>query len=85
MRRFEEARPPAERDVHSESGPLATPLHDEHVALSARMVDFAGWQMPINYGSQIDEHHQVRQDAGMFDVSHMVVLDLRGTTVKPFS
>ena len=48
------------------------------------MVDFAGWQMPVNYGSQIDEHHQVRQDAGMFDVSHMTVIDLTGEGVKPF-
>ena len=48
-----------------------TPLHDLHVSLNARMVDFGGWDMPINYGSQIDEHHIIRKDAGMFDVSHM--------------
>ena len=53
-----------------------TPLHAAHVAAGARMVDFAGWDMPVNYGSQIEEHHAVRRDAGMFDVSHMLALDL---------
>jgi aminomethyltransferase len=48
------------------------------------MVDFGGWDMPINYGSQIEEHHQVRRDAGMFDVSHMTVLDLHGDGARPF-
>jgi aminomethyltransferase len=48
------------------------------------MVDFGGWDMPIHYGSQIDEHHLVRQDAGMFDVSHMTVVDLRGAKVREF-
>jgi len=55
-----------------------TPLHAAHVAAGARMVDFAGWDMPVNYGSQIEEHHAVRRDAGMFDVSHMLALDLSG-------
>ena len=55
-----------------------TPLHAVHVAAGARMVDFAGWDMPVNYGSQIGEHHAVRRDAGMFDVSHMLALDLDG-------
>ena len=55
-----------------------TPLYKAHIAAGARMVDFSGWEMPINYGSQIDEHHKVRQDAGMFDVSHMTVVDVRG-------
>ncbi len=55
-----------------------TPLNATHRALGARMVDFGGWDMPVNYGSQIEEHHAVRQDAGMFDVSHMQVVDLRG-------
>lgn len=55
-----------------------TPLHAAHVAAGARMVDFAGWDMPVNYGSQIEEHHAVRHDAGMFDVSHMLALDLAG-------
>jgi aminomethyltransferase len=53
-----------------------TILFDKHVEYKGKIVDFAGWQMPVNYGSQIDEHHQVRTDAGMFDVSHMVVVDL---------
>ncbi|WP_374601049.1 glycine cleavage system aminomethyltransferase GcvT [Arenimonas sp.] len=61
-----------------------TVLNDTHRALGAKMVDFGGWDMPINYGSQIEEHHQVRRDAGMFDVSHMTVLDLRGDQVRPF-
>ena len=61
-----------------------TPLFDAHLAAGARMVDFTGWEMPINYGSQIDEHHQVRQDAGMFDVSHMTVVDIRGAQAREF-
>jgi len=55
-----------------------TPLYDEHVRLGAKIVDFAGWDMPLHYGSQIDEHNKVRKDAGMFDVSHMAVVDLFG-------
>ncbi len=61
-----------------------TPLHDRHTAAGARMVDFAGWDMPVNYGSQIEEHHAVRGDAGMFDVSHMLALDLSGQGALPF-
>ena len=61
-----------------------TPLYEQHLAANAKMVDFAGWDMPIHYGSQLDEHHQVRNDAGMFDVSHMVVLDLTGPDATPF-
>lgn len=61
-----------------------TILNDSHRALGAKMVDFGGWDMPIHYGSQIDEHHQVRRDAGMFDVSHMTVVDLHGTQVRAF-
>ncbi len=56
-----------------------TPLNAEHRASGARMVDFGGWDMPVNYGSQLDEHHAVRRDAGMFDVSHMCVVDLAGS------
>jgi aminomethyltransferase len=63
---------------------LRTPLYDSHVAAGARMVDFGGWDMPVNYGSQIEEHHAVRRDAGMFDVSHMCVVDLRGPRVREF-
>ena len=55
-----------------------TPLNAAHRALGARMVDFGGWDMPVNYGSQIEEHHAVRRDAGMFDVSHMLAIDLHG-------
>ncbi|MBI5789855.1 MAG: glycine cleavage system aminomethyltransferase GcvT [Rhodocyclales bacterium] len=58
--------------------PLRTPLYESHLAAGAKMVDFAGWDMPIHYGSQIEEHHAVRRDAGMFDVSHMCALDLAG-------
>jgi aminomethyltransferase len=61
-----------------------TILNAAHRGLGAKMVDFGGWDMPINYGSQIEEHHQVRRDAGMFDVSHMTVLDLHGDRVRPF-
>ncbi|HBK46371.1 MAG TPA: glycine cleavage system aminomethyltransferase GcvT [Xanthomonadaceae bacterium] len=61
-----------------------TILNDTHRALGAKMVDFGGWDMPIHYGSQIDEHHQVRRDAGMFDVSHMTVVDLHGARVREF-
>jgi glycine cleavage system T protein len=61
-----------------------TVLNETHRALGAKMVDFGGWDMPIHYGSQIDEHHQVRRDAGMFDVSHMTVVDLRGPRVREF-
>jgi aminomethyltransferase len=63
---------------------LRTPLHDTHVAAGARMVDFGGWDMPVNYGSQIEEHHGVRRDAGMFDVSHMCIVDLRGQRVRDY-
>ncbi|EGQ63946.1 glycine cleavage system T protein, partial [Acidithiobacillus sp. GGI-221] len=55
-----------------------TALHDWHVAHGARMVDFAGWEMPLNYGSQLAEHEAVRRAAGLFDVSHMRPLDLSG-------
>ena len=61
-----------------------TPLNAAHRAAGARMVDFGGWDMPVNYGSQIDEHHAVRKDAGMFDVSHMRAVDLAGAGVRDF-
>jgi aminomethyltransferase len=63
---------------------LHTPLHARHLGLGARMVDFGGWDMPVSYGSQIEEHHAVRRNAGMFDVSHMCVIDLRGPRTRPF-
>ncbi|MEJ2346349.1 MAG: glycine cleavage system aminomethyltransferase GcvT [Gammaproteobacteria bacterium] len=64
--------------------PERTPLHDQHAAMGGKLVDFAGWEMPVHYGSQLEEHHQVRRDAGMFDVSHMTVVDLEGADVRPY-
>ena len=61
-----------------------TPLNASHRAAGARMVDFGGWDMPVNYGSQIDEHNAVRTDCGMFDVSHMLPIDLTGEGVRDF-
>jgi aminomethyltransferase len=55
-----------------------TPLHARHLELGARLVDFGGWDMPLQYGSQLEEHHAVRRDAGMFDVSHMRAVDVEG-------
>ena len=59
-----------------------TPLYDRHVALGARLVDFGGWDMPLHYGSQLEEHHAVRRAAGVFDVSHMAAVDLRGAQAR---
>ncbi|NNF40270.1 MAG: hypothetical protein HKN64_02745, partial [Woeseiaceae bacterium] len=53
-----------------------TPLYKQHVAAGARIVDFGGWDMPLHYGSQKEEHHAVRSNAGVFDVSHMTIVDL---------
>ena len=61
-----------------------THLFDRHVAAGARIVDFGGWDMPLHYGSQIDEHHAVRQAAGIFDVSHMTVVDVDGTDAETY-
>ncbi|HWZ61954.1 MAG TPA: glycine cleavage system aminomethyltransferase GcvT [Steroidobacteraceae bacterium] len=61
-----------------------TPLFALHRELGARIVDFGGWDMPVQYSSQIGEHHAVRRAAGVFDVSHMCVVDLRGPRVRPF-
>ncbi len=61
-----------------------TPLYDVHVNAKAKIVDFGGWDMPLHYGSQMDEHHFVRKHAGMFDVSHMTVVDLHGERTKEF-
>jgi aminomethyltransferase len=63
---------------------LKTALYDTHVLQGAKIVDFGGWEMPLHYGSQIEEHHAVRRDAGMFDVSHMGVVDLTGDRVREF-
>ena len=59
-----------------------TPLYDLHLALGAKMVDFGGWDMPLHYGSQVEEHHEVRRDCGVFDVSHMTVIDIAGLQAK---
>jgi aminomethyltransferase len=61
-----------------------TPLFDAHRAANAKMVGFAGWEMPLHYGSQIEEHHAVRRDAGMFDTSHMLALDVEGPGARQF-
>ena len=63
---------------------LKTALYDTHILQGAKIVDFGGWEMPLHYGSQIEEHHAVRRDAGMFDVSHMGVVDLSGDRVRDF-
>ncbi len=61
-----------------------TVLHAKHIEAGAKMVDFFGWDMPINYGSQIEEHHAVRRDAGMFDVSHMTIVDVKGVQAQAY-
>ncbi|MDX1803467.1 MAG: glycine cleavage system aminomethyltransferase GcvT [Alcanivorax sp.] len=61
-----------------------TPLYDAHLAAGGKMVDFGGWDMPINYGSQIEEHHAVRGKAGVFDVSHMTVVDIAGAGARDY-
>ncbi len=61
-----------------------TALFDAHQRLNPKFADFAGWQMPIHYGSQIEEHHAVRQKAGVFDVSHMQVLEISGAGAVAF-
>jgi aminomethyltransferase len=64
--------------------PNKTILHPQHQASNAKIVDFAGWDMPLHYGSQLEEHHQIRQDAGVFDVSHMTIVDITGNQSKDF-
>ena len=61
-----------------------TALYQSHVDMNAKIVDFGGWDMPIHYGSQIEEHNVVRQDAGMFDVSHMTVVDVTGADSQAY-
>ncbi|WP_299776362.1 glycine cleavage system aminomethyltransferase GcvT [uncultured Pseudoteredinibacter sp.] len=61
-----------------------TALFAEHEAAGGKIVDFGGWDMPINYGSQVEEHHKVRREAGMFDVSHMTIVDVKGAGAKDF-
>ncbi|MDR3501901.1 MAG: glycine cleavage system aminomethyltransferase GcvT [Legionella sp.] len=61
-----------------------TPLHATHLKYGAKMVNFHGWEMPLHYGSQLNEHHQVRLDAGIFDVSHMTIVDILGAGGRLF-
>ena len=61
-----------------------TPLHETHRAAGAKLVDFTGWDMPLHYGSQLEEHHAVRRDAGMFDTSHMLAIDVEGAGARAF-
>lgn len=61
-----------------------TALYATHQAMGGKLVDFGGWDMPLHYGSQIEEHHKVRQHAGMFDVSHMTVVDVTGKDAKAY-
>lgn len=63
---------------------LKTPLYEQHIDAGARMVDFGGWDMPLHYGSQIEEHHAVRKGAGLFDVSHMTIIDVEGDKASDF-
>ncbi|SVB46791.1 uncharacterized protein METZ01_LOCUS199645, partial [marine metagenome] len=59
-----------------------TALFDLHLAATAKMVDFYGWNMPLNYGSQLQEHIAVRNNCGAFDISHMTFLDFQGKNCK---
>ncbi|HHX35401.1 MAG TPA: glycine cleavage system aminomethyltransferase GcvT [Gammaproteobacteria bacterium] len=61
---------------------LRTPLYDMHLALGAKMVDFNGWDMPLHYGSQVEEHHHVRKECGVFDISHMSIFDIQGAQAQ---
>src|SRR3954453_11718958 len=61
---------------------LRTPLYERHVALGARMVPFAGWEMPVQYDGVIQEHRAVREDAGAFDVSHMGEIEVEGPQAR---
>jgi aminomethyltransferase len=63
---------------------LKTPLYDIHVSSGAKIIDFGGWDMPLSYGSQLEEHRAVRRDSGIFDVSHMCAVDLTGARVREF-
>ena len=59
-------------------------LYEDHLSHNAKIVDFSGWSMPINYGSQLDEHHQVRNDVGIFDVSHMSIFKISGQNAESY-
>lgn len=69
---------PNQSPVSKPSASLRTCLYEQHLLAGAKMVDFSGWSMPVNYGSQLEEHESCRNDAVVFDVSHMAVLDLQG-------
>ncbi|WP_201567482.1 glycine cleavage system aminomethyltransferase GcvT [Psychrobacter sp. JCM 18900] len=70
------------QDSSSNQAPQRTPFYQSHIDSEGKLVDFSGWELPIHYGSQIEEHEAVRTDAGMFDVSHMVVTDIKGADTK---
>ncbi|NYR08919.1 glycine cleavage system aminomethyltransferase GcvT [Psychrobacter sp. BI730] len=71
------------QDITSQNqAPQRTPFYQSHIDSEGKLVDFSGWELPIHYGSQIEEHEAVRTDAGMFDVSHMVVTDIQGADTK---
>lgn len=63
---------------------LRTPLYEEHQALGASFTDFGGWEMPVRYGSDLDEHHAVRNSAGLFDISHMSEFSVVGDDAARF-
>ena len=63
---------------------LKTPLYEQHEKAGAKIVDFGGWDMPLHYGSQLEEHLVARQEAGAFDVSHMTIVDVVGNQARVF-
>jgi aminomethyltransferase len=78
------AAPQTDTGNSSDTTPRKTALYTQHQALNAKIVDFGGWALPVNYGSQIDEHRAVRSACGMFDVSHMTVSDVTGSETLAF-
>lgn len=74
----------SEDNTPANQQPKRTPLYDQHSKLEAKIVDFGGWALPVNYGSQVEEHHAVRRNCGMFDVSHMTVTDITGIDTLSF-
>lgn len=70
--------------VKEGGGLQQTALYQQHLAANAKLVDFSGWEMPLHYGSQVQEHHQVREDAGVFDVSHMNPVHIKGAGARQF-
>lgn len=63
---------------------LRTPMYDMHLALGAKMINFSGWEMPLHYGSQVEEHLHVRSECGVFDASHMCITDISGPDAEAF-